>query len=70
MASVIDPGTPNRVGLRYGQISELTILVPLKAGGVESLRAKLKTVDNGSGRAATGDRRWGSLATSRPGLLS
>ena len=55
MASVVDPGTPNRVGLRYGQISELTVVVPLKAGGVESLRAKLKTVDNGSGRFTGAD---------------
>jgi hypothetical protein len=33
----------NRVGLRSGQISELTVIVPLKAGkdGAEALRAKL-----------------------------
>jgi hypothetical protein len=32
--------TPNRTGLRFGQISELTVIVPLKAGkdGAERLR--------------------------------
>ena len=39
------PNTPpipaNRVGLRDGQISELTVLVPLKPGGAEKLRAVL-----------------------------
>jgi hypothetical protein len=55
MSSVIDPGTPNRVGLRFGQISELTVIVPLKPGGVESLRTKLRSVDNGSGRFTGAD---------------
>jgi hypothetical protein len=39
------PNTPtipaNRVGLRDGQVSELTVLVPLKPGGAEKLRAVL-----------------------------
>ena len=37
------PGTPNRSGLRFGQISELTVIVPLKAGtdGAERLRQML-----------------------------
>ena len=34
----------NRVGLRDGQISELTLLVPLKPGGAENLRAFLGSV--------------------------
>jgi hypothetical protein len=37
--------TPNRVGLRDGQISELTVIVPLKPGGAEQLRAFLKSVN-------------------------
>jgi hypothetical protein len=36
--------TPNRVGLRDGQISELTVIVPFKPGGAEKLRAFLKSV--------------------------
>ena len=37
------PATPNRGGLRFGQISELTVIVPLKTGkdGAERLRAML-----------------------------
>ena len=37
------PATPNRSGLRFGQISELTVIVPLKAGkdGAERLRQML-----------------------------
>ena len=35
---------PNRVGLRDGQISELTVIVPLKPGGAEKLRAFLASV--------------------------
>jgi hypothetical protein len=37
------PTTPNRTGLRFGQISELTVIVPLKAGkdGAERLRLML-----------------------------
>ena len=38
------PVTPNRVGLRDGQISELTVIVPLKPGGAEKLRAFLASV--------------------------
>src|SRR3954463_2928523 len=37
------PSTPHRGGLRFGQISELTVIVPLKAGpaGAPRLRAML-----------------------------
>src|SRR5699024_2725278 len=31
-----------RVGLRQGQVSELTVIVPLKKGGADKLREKLK----------------------------
>ena len=34
----------NRVGMRSGQISELTVIVPLKAGGAASLKDKLDKV--------------------------
>jgi hypothetical protein len=33
------PIPPNRAGLRDGQISELTVIVPMKAGGADKLRA-------------------------------
>ena len=33
--------TPNRAGLRDGQISELTVVVPMKEGGAARLRAIL-----------------------------
>jgi hypothetical protein len=50
------PNTPaipaNRVGLRDGQISELTVLVPLKPGGAEKLRAVFASVE---GRFAGAD---------------
>ena len=38
------PAAPHRGGLRFGQISELTVIVPLKAGkdGAERLREILK----------------------------
>ncbi len=42
----------NRVGLRDGQISELTVIVPLKQGGAETLRAFLASV---KGRFAGAD---------------
>jgi hypothetical protein len=32
---------PNRVGQRFGQVSELTVIVPLVEGGAEVLRRKL-----------------------------
>jgi hypothetical protein len=35
---------PNRVGLRDGQISELTVIVPLKPDGAAKLRAFLASV--------------------------
>ena len=35
------PIPPNRVGLRDGQISELTVIVPFKPGGADKLRALL-----------------------------
>ena len=34
-----NPEPPNRVGLRSGQISELTVIAPLKPGGAARLRA-------------------------------
>jgi hypothetical protein len=53
MASTPDtPAPANRVGLRDGQISELTVIVPLKPGGAEKLRAVLATV---KGRFAGAD---------------
>ena len=53
MASTPDTTTPaNRVGLRDGQVSELTVLVPLKPGGAEKLRAFLASV---KGRFAGAD---------------
>jgi hypothetical protein len=54
MTSTPTPTTPpaNRVGLRDGQISELTVIVPLKAGGAEKLRAFLAQV---KGRFAGAD---------------
>ena len=50
------PDTPvpaNRIGLRDGQISELTVIVPFKAGGAEKLRAFLGSV---GGRFSGADR--------------
>lgn len=38
MASVTTP-PPNRAGMRDGQISELTVIVPMKEGGAAKLRA-------------------------------
>jgi hypothetical protein len=32
---------PNRAGLREGQVSELTVIVPLKEGGAARLKATL-----------------------------
>ena len=53
---VVTPEIPaipaNRVGLRDGQVSELTVLVPLKPGGAEKLRAFLDSV---KGRFAGAD---------------
>jgi hypothetical protein len=46
------PTPPNRVGLRDGQVSELTVIVPLKPGGAEKLRAVLAAV---KGRFAGAD---------------
>ena len=50
---------PNRVGLRSGQISELTVIVPLKAGkdGADSLRQKLA----GGGQNLPGADNVGTL---------
>lgn len=35
-----------RAGLRMGQVSELTVIVPLKPGGADNLRKKLKENSN------------------------
>ncbi len=55
----------NRVGMRSGQISELTVIVPLKAGGAASLKAKLDQV----GRNLPDAGKVGSLHNMRFVLL-
>src|SRR5699024_3248109 len=58
----IDVTTAGRVGLRQGQVSELTVIAQLKKGGADKLREKLK--DNPKqaevmARIATvNDMRW------------
>jgi hypothetical protein len=47
------PLQPNRAGLRDGQISELTVVVPLKPGGAAKLRAVLSAQ---SGRFSLADK--------------
>jgi hypothetical protein len=47
-----DPVKPNRVGLRSGQVSELTAIVPLQAGGADKLRQILAAA--GAGLPAAG----------------
>jgi hypothetical protein len=54
MATSTETAIPkNRVGLRDGQISELTVIVPFKQGGAEKLRAFLGSV---GGRFSGADR--------------
>jgi hypothetical protein len=47
------PAPANRVGLRDGQISELTVIVPLKPEGAKQLRAFLGSI---GGRFAGADK--------------
>src|SRR5699024_3800973 len=58
----IDVTTEGRVGLRQGQVSELTVIAPLKKGGADKLREKLKDNPKQSevmARIATvHDMRW------------
>ena len=54
--------TTNRVGLRSGEVSELTVIAPLKPGGADHLRAALRASEGrDSGISKVGsvhDLRW------------
>lgn len=52
-SSISTPTVPNRVGLRDGTVSELTVIVTLKPGGADRLRAVLAKQ---GGRFALADR--------------
>lgn|SRR5699024_2440766 len=58
----IDVTTAGRVGLRQGQVSELTVIVPLIKGGADKLREKLennpKQAEVMARIATVHDMRW------------
>ena len=64
MPTAISPQAPsqNRVGLRSGEVSELTVIAPLKPGGADQLRAGLRAgegKDSGISRVGSvHDLRW------------
>lgn len=50
---VTEPSPGNRVGLRHGKVSELTVIVPLKPGGAARLK---KFIDSRNGDFTATDR--------------
>jgi hypothetical protein len=55
MAVSPSPTTPNRVGLRSGQISELTVIVPLKTGDAGAAELRKILAAAGPGLPAAGE---------------